>query len=173
MSIEESIRFLEQEIQHLGCNATLSLDVEQPNVERLRKKVGSRTGASLQLKFPQDNYVIACDTWQLIEHNIYVLHLAIRQWRNMEKWGIAPLPVLMHGFTPPMVSGSVSGISGEKQDWNLPDWMEQLGLGPTATLEDAQAIYHRRAKQYAQDTDALAQLNIMMEDVRAHFAKKS
>ncbi|MFO0389231.1 MAG: hypothetical protein ACK502_05880 [Alphaproteobacteria bacterium] len=169
MKLEESIAFLEEEIQAINCNAILSLDIEQPTSERNRKKVGSRTGAALQLRFPFGNYVLACDTWLTMENNIYALHLAMRQWRNMERWGVGTLPVLLKGFEP----GVQTVVSSQAPEWNMPDWMEYFGLGPTATLEDAQAIYHKRAKQFTQDTNALTKLNVTMEEARAHFSKRT
>ncbi len=171
MTLEESIGFLEEEIKAIGCNATLSLDIDQPLLERLRKKVGSRTGVCLQLRYQNTNYVLACDAWQSIEHNMYALHLALRQWRNMERWGIAPLPVLLKGFEPGVHVGSSAAAAAP--EWDMPGWMEHLGLGPTATLDDAQAVYHRRAKQFSQDTEVLTKLNITMEEARAHFAGKA
>ena len=167
MKLEESIRFLEEEIAAINCNAILSLDIDQPTSERNRKKVGNRTGAALQLRLPFGNYVIACDTWLAPENNIYAMHLALRQWRNMERWGIGTLPVLLKGFEP----GVQTTVNVQTPEWHLPNWMEYFGLGPTATLDDAQAIYHKRAKQLAHDTDALTKLNITMEEARAHFTR--
>ncbi len=169
MTLEESIGFLEAEIQAINCTAILSIDIDQPTNERYRKKTGSRTGAALQLRFPYGNYVVACDMWLTIEHNIYALHLAIRQWRNMERWGVGTLPVLLKGFEP----GVQSAAAVQTPQWDLPEWMESLGLGPTATIDDAQAIYHKRARQFAQNTEALTKLNIIMEEARAYFAKRA
>lgn len=169
MKLEESIAFLEEEIGAINCNAILSLDIDQPTSERNRKKVGNRTGAALQLRFPFGNYVLACDTWLTMENNIYALHLAIRQWRNMERWGVGTLPVLLKGFEP----GVQTTVLTQAPEWNMPEWMEYLGLGPTATLDDAQAVYHKRAKQLAQNSDALTRLNINMEEARAHFTKRA
>ncbi len=169
MKLEESITYLETEVQAIQCNAVLSLDIDQPLAERQRKKIGTRTGAALQLRFPHGNYVIACDTWLTLEHNIYALHLAIRQWRNMERWGVGTLPVLLKGFEPGVQTSTIA----RTPQWDLPEWMEKLGLGPTATLDDAQAIYHKRAKHLANNSDELSKLNILMEEVRAHFAKRA
>jgi hypothetical protein len=164
LTLGESIGYLEQEISELHASGTLSLDVEQPLIERLRKKVGSRTGACLQLKHHGRNYALACDRWLAPEHNIYALHLALRQWRNMERWGIGNMPVLLEGFAPDHAT-AVTGRTGALQSW-----MEAMGLGPTATLDDAVAVYHRRAKQTSHDSEALTRLNLMMDEARAYFA---
>lgn len=166
ITLEESIRYLEQELADIGAGGTLYLDVEQPLVERLRKKVGSRTGASLKLRHHDINHVIACDRWQSMEHNIYALHLAVRAWRNVERWGVAPLSVSLRGLETGV--GTDGQFSADENA--LTPWMKRLGLGPTATLEDAVAIYHRRARALSQDDEALTKLNILMEEVRAHFS---
>lgn len=165
LSLEESIGYLDDELSGLQSNAVLSLDVEQPLSGRLRKKTGSRTGAALHLKYHGRNYVVACDRWQTVEANVYALHLALRHWRNMERWGIAAFPVLLKGFEPGQRH------TADIQEEPALSWMQGLGLGTTATLEDAIAVYHRRAKQAARDSDALVQLNQMMEQARAHFNK--
>lgn len=172
MKLEESIRFIEDEINEIGCNGTLSLDIAHPLNERLYKKIGSRVGAVLQLDYMDSRYLIACDAWQQMEHNIYAIHLALRQWRNMERWGIAPLAVLLHGFTDQKMPAAPAKHS-KSANAKTEDWMYAMGLGPTATLDDLEAVYHRRAKKCAHDTDALVKLNITMEAARAYFAKKS
>lgn len=170
MKLEESIQFLESEMKEIGCSGTLSLDIDQPLVDRLRRKLGSRIGAALELEYMDQVFVIACDSWQLMEHNVYALHLALRQWRGMERWGIAPMVVLLEGFA---VRTTAKPAEQAVATNSQPTWMQHLGLGPTATLDDAQAVYHRRAKKIASDTEALVKLNNTMEEVRAYFAAKS
>lgn len=167
ITLTESINFLEMEIQELGASAVMFTDIEQPTIERLRKKVGSRTGASLQMRYHDKTYVFACDRWTTLEHNIYVMHLAIRQWRNIERWGIGSMDVLIKGF-----ASNIDVVSAAVLDKTMPEWMHALGLGPTSTLDDAIAVYHRRAKQVAHDSEALSKLNILMEEVRAYFAAR-
>jgi hypothetical protein len=166
-SIAEAVEYLERELVEFGITG---LDVEQPAIERLRKKVGSRTGACLTLKVQGAEYLLTCDRWQNIEHNVYALHLALRQWRNMERWGIGSLHQLLHGFTANKSSAASAGVKSAKSTGTML-WMDALGLGPTATLEDAIAVYHRRAKAIAQDTEALSRLNSIMDDARQYFSK--
>src|SRR5258706_6483281 len=138
MSFAESVGFLEQELKEMQTGAaTLFLDVAQPLSDRLRKKVGSRTGACLHFKYGERNYALACDLWQGMEHNIYALHLPLRQWRNMERWGVGTLPVLMHGFE----AGRSFGPGGSP---GPAPGMGFLRLGPAAPPGDAPAVYHRR-----------------------------
>jgi hypothetical protein len=165
-TLSESIGYLEQELKDLHATGVLSLDIEQPTVERLRKKVGSRTGIALTVKYHGRTYDLTCDRWLTVEANIYALHLALRQWRNMERWGIATIPQLLCGFEPhAAVQPSAPRALGA--------WMEALGLGTTATLDDAVAVYHRRAKQVSHDQEAMTRLNQMMDEARAYFSSQN
>ncbi len=111
--------------------------------------------------------MLTCDRWQKLEHNIYALHLCFRQWRNMDQWGIATLPTLMAGFevdrTPDKIGASEDAM----------ECLSYFGLGNNATLDDAVAIYHRRAKTFSQDTEGLTKLNLAMDELRDYFSKKS
>jgi hypothetical protein len=170
MSLTDSINFLKDEIEAAGINhAVLYLDVEQPQVERLRKKVGSRTGACLHIKYRDKGYIITCDRWQKMEHNIYAMHLAVRQWLNMQRWGIGWLSMLMAGFE--IEAGyDINDTPSSAED--IAECLKAFGLGSTATLDDATAIYHRRAKAYANDSEKLVKLNLQMDELRIYFQNK-
>lgn len=167
MSISDAISFLDQELSSLGISqATLYTDIEQINVERLRKKLGSRTGACLYVKHLGGEYVFACDRWQKLEHNIYALQLAFRSWGSIEKWGIGSIAALMAGFE---IERSYSQVQQEEK---VADCLREFGLGSTATIDDATAIYHRRAKSMANDEASLLRLNQMMDDIRKYFSNR-
>ena len=171
MTLTDTLNFLKSEIEAAGIvHAVLYLDVEQPQVERLRKKVGSRTGACLHIKYRDKGYVITCDRWQRMEHNIYAMHLVLRQWCNMERWGIGSLSALMAGFE---INYSDDDIADESVAFeNIVECLKSFGLGATATLEDATAIYHRRAKALSHDNEKLVQLNLQMDEIRSYFLDK-
>ena len=169
LALEKALGFLAEETADARFeSATLFLDIEQPLVERLRRKVGNRSGACLKLKCHGQPYALACDRWQQVEHNIYALHLALRQMRNIERWGVGSLPALLHGFGANVVFSSAEAAPSHLP---LQPWMEALGLGATATLDDAIAVYHRRAKAAQRNSDELMHLNLWMEEARAHFAQ--
>ncbi len=171
ITLTDAVTFLKEEIDLAGiAHAVLYLDMDQPQVERLRKKVGSRTGACLHLKHRDRGYIITCDRWQRMEHNIYAMHLALRQWCNMERWGIGTLSSLMAGFEIDYKDDAA--FSAEMVSENIVECLKTFGLGMNATLEDATAIYHRRAKSLAHDSEQLAQLNIAMDEIRSYFLGK-
>src|SRR5690606_20014849 len=111
----------------------------------------SDNGACLHLTLNGQQYRLACDRWSPVEQNIYALHLALRNLRNIVQWGVGNIEIAFCGFNP-MIQKSV-GAGGATQNAasgsTLEDWRLTLGLGPTATLDDAQAVYRRRAKSVA------------------------
>jgi hypothetical protein len=85
----------------------------------------------------------------------------------MENWGIASAKQALVGFS--LQNAGIDSGSGDGS--NLPEWMQYLGLGPTATLEDANAIYRRRAKQLADEKDdqEMLKLNAAIDEARAEL----
>lgn len=166
MTLREAINYLEEEVQALSPqSATLYSNIEHINNDRLRKKLSNEPGVTLELKMAGKNYFLACDKWALIEHNIYALHLSVRGIRNMDKWGVASLDLGLYGFAAIKVRKDADSNAPD-EGVELEHWMAELGLGPTATLEDAQAVYRRRAKALAGDEDALIALNNAMDEAR-------
>lgn len=173
MSMEEALTYLEEEVHDLKPDtASLSSDVEHIKNARLRKRTGNESGVCLIIGFGTQRFHIPCDRWYMVEHNLYAIHLALRQYRNIEKWGIGSWQQIMQGY---LVQGThnIQAASIKTPDniggTTLASWQSALGLGPTATLEDAHATYRRRAKDHKDDQQALIELNLAMEDARKHF----
>jgi hypothetical protein len=183
LPLDEAIRMLEDEIHAIGIRdvAVLS-NVQNLNNPRLRKTNGYNTGVSIQFGRNDSTAWLACDKWQLLEHNIYALHLALRAIKNIELWGIVPAVSLiasLYGNTSTANSTSTASTTSTAQrtanaphDTTIPEWMVKLGLGLSADIEDAHAVYRRRAKSIANDEHALLELNDAMEQARHYFAKK-
>lgn len=161
LTIAEGVALLEEEIQALNPEKVMIYsDMDQLQVDRLRKKLGQQAGVCVEIRMDGRKYNLTCDQWTVVEQNLYALHLVLRNMRLMEKWGVATLPKLLQGFLDgPTFSSQASGNAEE-------EWMGILGLGPTATLEDAHAVYRRRAKAVMEDADALLQLNNAMDMAR-------
>ena len=163
LTIDEALHMLEEEIGALAPErAVLHSDYAQLNVERLRKKQGNQPGTWLEIKYHGKVYAFTCDKWSLIEQNIYALHLVVRNYRLMEKWGVADLPKLMAGFASGHLATTTAAEAGVAHE----EWMQILGLGPTATVDDAHAVYRRRAKLAANDPENLIILNNAMDSAR-------
>ncbi len=168
--LNEAIRYLEEEIRHYPFTAAIVYtNFQHLTNERLRKKVGNDTAAvTLAIKAYGREHMIACDHWQTLDHNMYAIHLALRAMRNFEEWGVATQSYALSLFSGNITMKDIAHELDE-DGYGLPGWMMALGLGPTASIEDANAVYRRRAKELAHDEDALLELNQAIEEARRHL----
>lgn len=174
MTMQEALTFLYEELQHLGAGkAVLFTDYENIEKPSSIRRIGSDNGATIQFELNGHQYRIACDRWAPVEQNIYALHLALRNLRMVVEWGVGNPENVFGGYSSVVqntlhatgaAGGSMNGApasggaAGSIEEWRL-----TLGLGPTATLDDAQAVYRRRAKSLAEKPDELMKLNLAMD----------
>lgn len=167
MSEGEAIAYLQEEINHtpeissaqLSCNA-VNINSPQPT-----QYIGRNPGVALTLRVNHKLFSLCCDRWLSIAHNIYALHLAIRHFRQVQEWGVGNIDILLHGFSHEQ---SVNVAPNTQQsDNDGQDWRCILGLGPTATLDDANAIYRARAMKIGEGKpDELQSLNLAIQQAR-------
>lgn len=175
MTLQEAAELLKEEATALGGGiVTLSTDIEHLDNPRAMRSVGYDAGAVIKILLDGKTYDLACDRWVQLEHNIYALSLALRNIRSMQQWGVGTLHHLLGGFT-----GQAAAAMAAQKPANpesaaraapaLEDWRLLLGLGPTATLEDAHAVYRRRAKNASNDEQELMRLNLAMDAAAKAF----
>lgn len=158
MSMQEALTFLYDELKELGAKkAVLYTDYENIEQPRSIRRIGSDNGATVQFELNDRQYRMACDRWAPVEQNIYALHLALRNMRSIVQWGVGSVECAFGGY----INGSAANASHKGEQ--LDEWRAKLGLGPTATLDDAQAVYRRRAKSLADKPDELMDLNLAMD----------
>ena len=169
MTMQEALTFLYDELQELKVTkATLYTDYENIEKPRSIRRIGSDNGACLHIELNGQQYRLACDRWSPVEQNIYALHLALRNLRSIAQWGVGHVENAFGGYSPAfqhMLRGGTPAANGNGSagESTLEDWRLTLGLGPTATLDDAQAVYRRRAKSLADRPDELMRLNLAMD----------
>lgn len=164
MTMTEALTYLYEEAQQLDCPLVrVYSNFQHVNNERSRKQVAKGNGFAVEVKFSTGVAHLACDNWMNAEHNVYALYLAIKNLRQFEKWGIATTEFMFAPFVPKSQKTVSAHVAGDSK---LPDWMLLLGLGPTSTIEDANAVYRSRAKQVANDETALLDLNTAMDTAR-------
>lgn len=172
LTFAEALDYLEEEIRQIAPNDSVRIysSYEQLRSERSRKALSKETGICVQIHHSLGGAMMACDKWALTEHNIYALSLGLRALRQMESWGIAKTQMLYQFFSSHAEGDAPSrATQAMTHDGSLADWMLALGLGPTATLEDANAIYRRRAKDIAHDEHKLIELNLAMDSARKYL----
>ena len=164
VSIEEALRYLEDEVCAMRAQmAVLHTNYAGIRQERTRTKQGQSEGAGLKLQVGLTKGFIGCDKWRTVTQNIYALHLAVRHFRMFEEWGVATAEYML---TPFDVQRELASSSQRDGAVSSPIWMEALGLGPSATLADANAVYRQRAKLVSADEEAMIQLNQAIEQAR-------
>lgn len=164
MSTAEAIGFLQEEVNALGGvkEAVLFTDFEDIDKPSRTRRVGHDNAAVVRLKVGNGTYRLACDRWVSVEQNIYALHLGLRNIRSNVGFGVGDIAKALGGYGIIAASGAAS--SGNPSGKSLEEWRLVLGLGHTATLDDAHAVYRRRAKTAANDQDELVRLNLAMDE---------
>ncbi|MBM3617766.1 MAG: hypothetical protein FJX23_04395 [Alphaproteobacteria bacterium] len=164
MTTAEAIGFLQEEVNALGGvkEAVLLTDFEDIDKPARTRRVGHDNAAVVRLKLANGTYRLACDRWVSVEQNIYALHLGLRNIRSNVGYGVGDLAKALGGYGTAAASGAAApgGASGK----SLEEWRLVLGLGHTATIDDAHAVYRRRAKAAANDQDELVRLNLAMDE---------
>tara|TARA_B100000989_G_C19356654_1_gene391448 strand:- start:40 stop:657 length:618 start_codon:yes stop_codon:yes gene_type:complete len=160
LSLDDAIRYLEDELRQMGAKkAIVYTNYDALNNERLRKKLDSDSAVCVEVRVDDGSYFFVCDRWYPLEHNLYAISLTLRSLVSCDKWGVVSLQQLLQSMGTAGSSAAPSAASHTASASALPQWMEILGLGPTATLEDANAIYRRRAKEYVNDQNKMLELN--------------
>lgn len=171
LSLDDAVVYLEDELKGLtGAHVSVFSNYDRLNSPRTRAKREDDSAVCVEIRLGTRSYYLICDRWYLVEHNIYALHLAVRAMRNMVKWGVGSIEQVLAGFDAAFDSAAgktAAHVSAEA----LPEWMHVLGLGANATLDDANTVYRRRAKEAANanDEDRLMQLNAAIEAARTFF----
>jgi hypothetical protein len=170
LELDEVLAMLEDEISTVQVQSRfcLSSDIEHLEKPHARKRKSGQAALALHISLFQQDYALACDKWFYLEHNLYAIYLSLRNLLAIERYGVASLSELLSGLrgnTP-----STAGFSTLRPAANSEDWRSILGLGATASLEDAHAVYRSRVKSAANDQEALLKLNLAMESARKQLA---
>lgn len=169
LTLVDALRFIEEEVQALSpTKATITSHVEYLSNERLRTKEINNPAVSLKLSISGQHFIFACDRWLLITHNLYAISATIRNLRQIAQFGTADAQQLMQ----PYLVQSAAPVVAQRVATGDEPWMQTLGLGATATVEDANAIYRARAKILQDDVEALMHLNAAIEQARQFFGSK-
>ena len=165
VSIEDAVRYLEEEVHSMRAQmATLFTNYNGIRSERTRSKQGQSEGAGLKLTVGATHAFMGCDKWRNVAQNIYALHLAVRHFRLFEEWGIATSEYLLMPFDSRHEVRSSTHL--DDQSNASQSWMDALGLGASATISDANAVYRQRAKRISHDEEAMIALNQAIEEAR-------
>jgi hypothetical protein len=118
----------------------------------------------LRFDYGDATIFMGCDKWATIAQNIYAISTSLRNIRLIAEAGTKNMVQLLNCYN--IKEKRHIQLSSNK---SLPDWLLLLGLGETATLRDANAVYRARAKLVHHDEDALIELNQAIEQARSNL----
>src|SRR5688500_5069248 len=99
LTVQEALTFLYDELQELGAKkATLFTDYENIEQPRAMRRIGNDNGVALHVEINDRMYRLACDRWVPVEQNIYAIHLALRNLRNIVLWGVGNVENAFGGY---------------------------------------------------------------------------
>lgn len=166
LTLDEAIAYLEQELNRIGASkASIYTHYNEIKSPQLRKQTRNDSAVLLEFSINNKDYRMIAAHWQLVDHNLYALHMVLRQLSSLVKWHIASLPALLHAFEVGASANAQSASASSEPISGLTHWMKELGLGPTATKGDISAIYHRRARLCENDEELL-ELNAIVDEAR-------
>jgi hypothetical protein len=100
----------------------------------------------------------ACDRWDTVADNMRAIEKTIEALRGIARWG-----------TGDMMEAAFRGFEALP----APSWRDDLGLGPDATIEDAETSYRKRARSAHPDAggseDDMARLNSAISQARSEL----
>jgi hypothetical protein len=168
IDIEQAIRYLEDELRDIGADsAVLFSNFDNIANEGKRSKKGHSEGVGLRFNLGDATIFMGCDKWASCAQNIYGLSSSLRNIRLISDAGTISLIQLLNCCN--IKEKRHAYLHNSKGNSAAPDWLLLLGLGETATLSDANAVYRARAKLIHTDEDALIELNQAIEQARLHL----
>lgn len=166
----DAFAFLQDEIDRtpLIFSAVLFSNAINVNSPMPTQFLSKNPGVTLRVTIDNEQYCISCDRWLKLAHNIYALHLALRHFRQLIDWGIGDIHAVLAGYSTKAAHHGHGTAGVATSDGG--GWREFLGLGSTATLDDANAVYRHRAKAIGEsDPSALQQLNLAIQEARKYL----
>ena len=157
-SVSRELRNLFAELGRLGCgdwNVIVSSNVElrRDGLPYSNRRPPDDPGVAVYFKVGGEPRVLACDRWDLVEHNLRAIVKHIEAMRGMERWGVGTRDQAFAGYKALPAPGA-----GRM-------WFEVLGFSSEANvdLDTARARYRHQARQLHPDTGgdqaAMAELN--------------
>lgn len=140
-SMDKSSRAVLAELGRMGVpdfQVIISTNVElrRDGLPYSNQKTPSDPGAAVYFKLKGEPKVLACDRWDLPEHNLWAIAKHIEALRGQDRWGVGTLAQAFQGYTALPAVG----------DANQPPWWKRLGLsGPTHDEETIRRAYRDRA----------------------------
>lgn len=157
------------ELQRMGatdCVISSYLQVRKDGSFYSRQSRIDDPGVAVYFKLKGKDKVMACDKWDLPEHNLWALALSIEAIRGLERWGGSEF-----------LDGLFTGFAALPAPMAMATPHQILEIPDNATLGEAEAAYRLKARTNHPDNggsnEQMALLNDAIRKIRDSYAKKT
>lgn len=144
-SMERACEFLSGELDKLkATKGVLSTNIQRRLDGRpySGQAQPSDPGAAVYFDLKGKPTVLACDKWNRVEDNVWVIAKHIEALRAQERWGVGSIEQAFRGYTALPAVGESSAST----------WWQVLGVPVNASPEHIREAYRILAKKFHPDT---------------------
>lgn len=128
-SLDREIRLLRATHPIFSTNVELRLD----GLPRSGQRNPSDTGAAVYFTLKTERVAMACDKWDLAQHNLYAIALHIKALRAQDRYGVGTLEQAFAGYK------GLPETAGQEPWWSVLGFQEEPVYGNAAdTVIEAQ-----------------------------------
>ena len=100
-------------------------------------------------------YVLACDKWDYVPHNVWAIAMHVKALRGQERWGVGTTEQALAGFAalPPSPNAKAHVPPRPSPPPTTAGWRKVLGFPPRSrpTLDEIQAAHRKLARLHHTD----------------------
>jgi DnaJ domain len=142
ITIAEAVKELGEQVRLIGGKRlTISTNLElrpRDGLPYSQQRKPNDPGAAVYFFRNDKPFVLACDAWDIVEHNIYAISMHLEALRGQERWGVGSLEQSLSGYELPS-SECVRA------------WWEVLGVSRDASAEQIGDAYRNLVRQHHPD----------------------
>lgn len=143
-SLSTAVDFLQTELDRLGAKeAVLSTNLETriDGLPRSGQAQPIDPGAAVYFQLKGKSHVLACDSWDWVQCNIWAIAKHIEALRGMDRWGVGSVEQAFTGYEALPAPGSGTGARA----WEI------LQIPAGSSADEIRHAFNRRAKQLHPD----------------------
>jgi hypothetical protein len=141
----------------ISTNVELRLD----GLPRSDRRPPSDPGVAVYFRQDGEDFVLACDRWNCVEHNLSAIARHIAALRAQERWGVGSVQQAFAGYRalPPTSAASQS-------------WREVLGVNAQASLKVVRAAWRALVKEAHPDAGGSTEAFMRVNDAWAQAQRE-
>ena len=142
LTLTKALDFLMLELQRLGANDPIvssNFPTRMDGLPRGGQAQPKDRGAAVYFNFKKRPTVLACDRWDLVEHNLWAIAKHVEALRGQKRWGVGSLEQAFAGYL------AIPAKTGGDDPWEI------MGLPINFTEEALKEAYRTLAKKFHPD----------------------